>query len=227
MNFHRFCTNYYLPLAWTNVLLLGRLCTWIFTGFSKTMFRILYYIWSKPYKPYVGCFLWCFDLDDRDDTEELDVAEEDFFFLLCFFLVVLETSADKGNSPNVWDPIGTSHSWEDHGLGGVELESLWLAPNDVLKSGPGLNLFIQLGGAPATPSQPMCATCFTSVGYPISISRSSFTTKIWVMNLNPLNPLQIPLILIVMVEIGSEMRKTPQRNCTDELLIEKQIEEKG
>lgn len=33
----------------------------------------------------------------------------------------------------------------------------------------------QLGGVPEAPSQPMCATCLTSVGYPISISLS-FTT---------------------------------------------------
>lgn len=48
-----------------------------------------------------------FDFDDvRDDTDELEVGEEIFFFLLCFFFVVFEASADKGLSP----PIGMSQS---------------------------------------------------------------------------------------------------------------------
>lgn len=44
-----------------------------------------------------------------------------------------------------------------------------------LKQKSGLQIHTQLGAEPDWPSQPMCATCLTSVGYPISISLS-FTT---------------------------------------------------
>lgn len=41
----------------------------------------------------------------------------------------------------------------------------------------GYMIHTQLGAAPVCPSHPMCATCLTSVGYPIWISISgSFTT---------------------------------------------------
>lgn len=60
------------------------------------------------------------------------------------------------------------------------------------KSEDAMMSFIQLGDAPpAALSQPMCATCFTSVGQPISIS-CSFTAKI---REKALRPLKIPFTL--------------------------------
>lgn len=75
-----------------------------------------------------------------------------------------------------------------------------MVPREVEKSGAFLNSFIQLGPLPDGPSHPMCATCLTSVGYPISISLS-FTTNIWEMYLKPL---QIPFILVAIGDATSK-----------------------
>lgn len=79
-------------------------------------------------------------------------------------------------------PKVCSNSCEDHVERERELESIGLAKEADEKLGPGLNSFIQLGALPDEPSHPICATCLTSVGYPISISLS-FTTNIWEINL--------------------------------------------
>lgn len=107
--------------------------------------------------------------DDLDDKEELDLGEEvDLdFFLFCFFFILETFMSDPDCC--MYSP----KSWDDHGES-AEPE----LPIDVaVKSAVVLNSFIQLGALPEGPSQPMCATCLTSVGVPISISRS-FTTKI-------------------------------------------------
>lgn len=111
------------------------------------------------------------DLEDED--EDLGELFDDFFFRFCFFGIFGRSVGrmSLNNSDAGCCPICCSKSWEDHGE-----ESTGLPIEDV-KSGAALNSFIQLGAEPDWPSQPMCATCLTSVGYPISISLS-FTTKI-------------------------------------------------
>lgn len=133
-------------------------------------------------------------LDDFDEEDDFGEHVDFDFLRLCFF-GILGRSKD-GRSLSVPSagrlPIASPKSWEDH----VDRAEPELPMEVVAKSGAVLNSFIQDGALPDDPSQPIWATCLTSVGYPISISRS-FITKIWEMNLKPL---KTPLILVPMAE---------------------------
>lgn len=84
------------------------------------------------------------------------------------------------------------------GISGISLfnsslrEALWFFVPEFASNGPDWlcslsNSFIQLGDSTAGLSAPIWATCFTSVGIPICISGSSFSSsKIFEMFLRPL-----------------------------------------